>query len=197
MAPGNDRVAQARPGAGTPVALLAVGALIPRKGYDVLLAALAQLADLPWRLTIVGDLRRDAGTTARVYADIARYNLADRILVAGAVSARRLAAFYASAEIFVLASRFEGYGMAFSEAIAHGVPVVGATAGAIPETAPSGAALLAPPGDVDAFAAALRRLIEHPAERRRLAAAAWTAAAALPTWEESATLFSRAIEAVA
>ncbi len=195
--PGNDRVAQARPGAETPVALLAVGALVPRKGYDVLLAALALLTDLPWRLVIIGDIRRDAGTTVRVHADIARYNLAGRVLVAGAVPARRLAALYASADIFVLASRFEGYGMALSEAIAHGVPVVGAMAGAIPETAPSGAALLAPPGDAGAFAAALRRLIERPAERRRLAAAAWAAAAALPTWEESATLFSRAIEAAA
>ncbi len=195
--PGNDRVAQARASAQAPIALLAVGAVVPRKGYDVLLAALATLIDLQWRLTIVGDLRRDVGTAARLYADIARFNLADRVLVTGAVPAKRLAALYASADIFVLASRFEGYGMAFSEAIAHGVPLVGTTAGAIPETAPAGAALLAPPDDVGAFAVAVRRLIENPAERHRLGAAARAAAAALPTWEDSAALFSRAIEAVA
>jgi len=197
--PGNDRVAQppARASAEAPIALLAVGAVVARKGYDVLLAALATLVDLPWRLTIVGDLRRDADAAARLHADIARFDLAGRVLVAGAVPAKRLAALYASADIFVLASRFEGYGMAFSEAIANGLPIVGTTAGAIPETAPAGAALLAPPDDAGAFAAAVRRLIEDPGERRRLAAAARAAAAALPTWEQSAALFSRAIEAAA
>ncbi len=195
--PGNDRVAQARASAEDPIALLAVGAVVPRKGYDVLLGAVATLLDLPWRLTIVGDLGRDFAAAARLHADIARFRLADRVLVTGAVPAERLAALYASADIFVLASRFEGYGMAFSEAIAHGLPVVGTTAGAVPETVPAGASLLTPADDVSAFSAAVRRLIEDPAERHRLAAAARAAAAALPTWEHSAELFSRAIEAVA
>jgi len=192
--PGNDRAARASAGAGGPLALLAVGAVVRRKGYDVLLAALARLLDLPWRLTIVGDLGRDAEAVARLHADIARYDLADRVRVAGVVPAKRLSALYAGADIFVLASRFEGYGMAFAEAIAHGAPIVGTTAGAIPETTPPGAGLLAPPDDVGAFSAAVRRLIENPAERRRRAAAARAGAAALPTWEQSAALFARAIE---
>ncbi len=192
--PGADRAARNCASANSPLALLAVGAVVRRKGYDVLLAAVARLLDLQWRLTIVGDLGRDLDAVARLRADIARFDLADRIVIAGAVPARRLSELYASADIFVLASRFEGYGMAFSEAIAHGVPVVGTTAGAIPETAPPGAALLAPPGDIDALSAAVRRLIENPAERRRRAAAAWAAASALPTWRQSAELFSRAIE---
>jgi glycosyltransferase involved in cell wall biosynthesis len=193
--PGADRVAPARTGGEAPIALLAVGAVVARKGYDVLLAALAMLVDLPWRLTIVGDLGRDAQAVARLRGDIARYNLADRVRVAGVVSAKRLASLYASADIFVLASWFEGYGMAFSEAIAHGLPVVGTTGGAIREAAPAGAALLTPPGDAGAFAAVVRRLIENPTERRRLGAEARAAAAALPTWDDSAALFSRAIEA--
>ena len=85
--------------------------------------------------------------------------------------------------------------MAYSEALAWGVPVVGTTAGAIAESAPAEAALLTPPDDAGAFAAAIRRLIENPAERRRFGEAARTAAAALPTWEDSAALFARAIEA--
>lgn len=195
--PGNDRAAQARADAEAPITMLAIGAATPRKGYDVLMAASALLLDLPWRLVIVGDLGRDAGATARLNADIARFNLGDRVLLTGAVSAERLEAHYASADLFVLASRFEGYGMAFAEAIAHGLPVVGTTAGAIPETVPASAGLLAPPNDVGAFSVALRRLIEDSAERRRLAASARAAAAALPTWERSAELFSQAIEAVA
>jgi glycosyltransferase involved in cell wall biosynthesis len=193
--PGADRAAPGTGAGQATVALLAVGAVVARKGYDVLLAALARLVDLPWRLTIVGDLGRDAEAVARLHADVARLHLADRVRIAGVVSAKRLANLYASADIFVLASRFEGYGMAYAEAIAHGAPVVGTTAGAIPETLPASAALLTPPDDAEAFADAVRRLIENPDERRRLSAAARAAAAALPTWEESAALFAQAIEA--
>ena len=194
--PGNDRALAARVYAQGAIELLAVGAVVPRKGYDVLLAAVAMLLDLPWRLTIVGDLGRDAATTARLYSDIERFDLAHRVLVTGAIPAERLEVLYASADIFVLASRFEGYGMAFAEAIAHGLPVIGTTAGAIPETAPAGASLLTPPDDIPALAIAVRRLIEDSAERCRLARAARAAAAALPTWERAAELFSQAIETV-
>ena len=168
--PGNDRVAPARVHAEGPIELLAVGAVVPRKGYDVLLAAVATLLDLPWRLTIVGDLERDAEATARLRADIARFHLADRVVLTGAVQADRLEALYAGSDIFVLASRFEGYGMAFTEAIAHGLPVIGTTAGAIPETAPAGASLLAPPDDIGSVlvgrAAADRGFRRAPPARR-------------------------------
>jgi len=194
--PGNDRVAQARGSVDGQLSLLAVGAVVPRKGYDVLLAALAPLLDLPWRLTIVGDRARDARTAARLDADIARFNLAGRVLVTGAVPAERLTELYSSADLFVLASRFEGYGMAFAEAIVYGLPVIGTTAGAIPETVPANAGLLVPADDVAALSVALRRLIEDSTERHRFAAAARAAAAGLPTWRHSAELFSRAIEAV-
>ena len=100
------------------------------------------------------------------------------------------------ADVFALASRFEGYGMAFAEAIAHGVPVVGTNAGAIPGTVPPDAGLLVAPDDATAFASALRRLISNSDERRRYAYAARSAAGQLPTWPESAKLFAGALEAV-
>jgi glycosyltransferase involved in cell wall biosynthesis len=195
--PGTDRAAQAQGGSDGTVALLAVGAVVPRKGYDVLIAALAALADLPWRLTIAGDCARDPATAAQIEADIARRDLAGRVVLAGAVSDECLEALYLGADLFVLPSRYEGYGMGFAEAIAHGLPVIGTTAGAIPETVPAGTGLLVPPDDVPALAAALRRLIADPSERGRLKAAARAAAARLPTWAESAALFARAIEAAA
>ena len=195
VAPGTDRAA-ARPrrNAGE-VILLAVGAVIPRKGYDVLVAALAKLAHLPWRLVVAGDSGRSPDTARRLEADIAGFGLAQRIVMLGAVTSERLASLYAGCDLFVLASRFEGYGMAYAEAIAHGVPVVGTMAGAIPETVPAEAGVLVPPDDVEALATALQRLIESPAERERLAAAARIAR--FPSWREQAITFGGVLESIA
>lgn len=202
-----ERITVARPGSDpAPLAhgsrdgvlrLLSVGAVVPRKGFDVLIAALATLTDLPWRLTIAGDRTRDRDATAQLDADIARHALGDRIAVSGAVSPQRLAALYDEADLFVLASRFEGYGMAYAEAVAHGLPVIGTNAGAIPETVPPDAGLLVAPGDIAALAEALRRVIGDEGLRRRLAGAARAAAPQLPTWRHSAEIFARALEKLA
>lgn len=176
------------------VSLLAVGSLVPRKGYDVLVTALAALKDLPWRLTVAGDATRDPATAQRLRSEIARRGLQDRIALLGAVSDERLAALYAEADAFVLASRFEGYGMAYAEAIAHGLPVIATRTGAVPETVPQDAALFVAPDDVDALANALRDLIGDGALRERLSQGARRAAAALPTWQESGELFAKVLE---
>jgi glycosyltransferase involved in cell wall biosynthesis len=193
--PGTDRAAFARGGGDGTVALLAVGAVVPRKGYDLLVAALARLEHLRWRLAIVGDCGRSPDTSRRLEADIARFGLAERIRLRGALTPDELASLYAASDLFVLPSRFEGYGMAFAEAIAHGLPVVGTRAGAIPDTVPSDAGVLVPPDDVEALAVALRRLIEDPHERARLAAGA--RAATFPTWQEQAALFSGVLDRLA
>ena len=195
--PGTDRARTVRPnGASTLVALLAVGSIVPRKGYDVLIAALAGLH----RSALAPDHRgrRTAipRPPRRLRADIEHHRLGPRISLLGAVSASRLAELYALSELFVLPSRYEGFGMAYAEAIAHGLPVIGTTAGAIPETVPASAGVLIPPDDVAALAATLRRLIENTDERAEFAAGARAAAEHLPTWRESAKLFSSAIERV-
>jgi len=193
--PGTDRVAILPRHHTGPTALLTVGSLVPRKGYDVLIEALATLIDLPWHLTIVGDAR-DRATAEQVRVLIEHHKLGPRTSLLGAVSTSRLAELYALSELFVLPSRYEGFGMAYAEAIAHGLPVIGTTAGAIPETVPETAGVLVPPGDAAALAAALRHLIESPRERAQLAEGACTAAKHLPTWAESAKSFSDAIERV-
>lgn len=194
--PGNDPVPAAKTKGGGVVNLLSIGSIVPRKGFDILIAALAQVTDLSWHLTMAGDRTRNANAAAQLDADIVRFDLGSRVTVLGAVSDERIAELYADADLFVLASRHEGYGMAFSEAIARGVPVLATTAGAIPETVPEEAGLLVPPDDVDAFAAGLRRLIADAAERGRLAAGARAAARKLPRWQASAKIFSAALEAV-
>jgi glycosyltransferase involved in cell wall biosynthesis len=177
------------------VLLLAVGAVVPRKGYDVLIAALARIWELPWRLVIVGDCSRSPMTARRLEIDIARFGLADRITLRGSVSADELAAIYAASDLFVLPSRFEGYGMAFAEAIAHGLPVVGTRSGAIPDTVPCDAGVLVATDDPDALAETLRRLIEEPRERELLAAGA--RAARFPSWRDQAARFARVLEDLA
>ena len=115
----------------------------------------------------------------------------------GAVTPDRLTSFYATADLFVLPSRYEGYGMAYTEAIAHGLPVVGTTAGAIPETVPPEAGILVPPDDAAALTRVLHMLLVDPHAREKLAAGARATAARLPTWRDSALVFARAIEALA
>jgi glycosyltransferase involved in cell wall biosynthesis len=192
--PGTDRVAPAPRQPGEALKLLAVGAIVPRKGYDVLIEALAQLKDRDWQLVIVGD-PRSPDTTRRLIQAIVRHRLIDRIELTGSVTQERLAEFYSAADLFVLPSRFEGYGMAYTEAIAYGVPVIGTNVGAIPDTVPSGAGILIPPDDVSALAVTLRRLMDNAPERERLAAAA--RAASFPSWREQAALFAAVLDGLA
>jgi glycosyltransferase involved in cell wall biosynthesis len=194
--PGNDRVAATARPRRESVALLAVGSVVPRKGYDVLVDALAGLADLDWRLVIAGDCARDRATADALAAQIAARGIGARVRVLGAVGEGELAALHRDADVFVLASRYEGYGMAFAEAISHGLPVVGTRAGAIPETVPAGAGILVAPDDVAALAAALRAMIADPDVRESHAVAARAAAARLPDWNATARTFLRVVEAV-
>jgi glycosyltransferase involved in cell wall biosynthesis len=195
--PGNGRVPPARGSRSDVPHLLSVGAVVPRKGFDVLVQALATLADLPWRLTIVGDLTRSPATAAALEADIVRFGLTDRITTLGAVPSERLASLYDRSDLFVLASYFEGYGMAYAEALAHGLPVIGTKSGAIPETIPEEAGLLVAAGDPAALAEALNRAISDAALRSRLSQAALAVARQLPTWPQSAVIFAGALERLA
>jgi glycosyltransferase involved in cell wall biosynthesis len=192
--PGNDPVPSVPGSEDSIVRLLSIGSVLPVKGHDLVIAAVATLNEIPWRLTIAGDRTRDPVAAAQLDADIDAYGLGNKVTVLGAVSPERIGELYLASDVFVLASRFEGYGMALSEAIAHGLPVVSTTAGAIPETVPPGTGLLVPPDDAAALAEALRRLVTSPTERRRLATNARAAAAHLPTWQDAARLFATVIE---
>jgi glycosyltransferase involved in cell wall biosynthesis len=194
VVPGTDRAQFFAVGNGQPPRLLSVAAVVQRKGFDILVEALSRLADLPWHLTIAGDRTRDPVAVAALDAAIARHRLAGRIDCAGAVPAERLQALYAGADLFLLASHYEGYGMAYAEAIAHGLPVIGTTGGAIPEVVPAMAGRLVPPGDVEALAAALRGVLGDSELRFTLRNGARSAAAALPSWADSGARFGRVLD---
>lgn len=194
--PGTDPAPRARGSGGPGVALLAVGSLTPRKGHDVLIAALAGLKGLDWRLTIVGPADRDAAHARALAAQVRAAGLEARVTLAGAVGETELARAYDRADLFVLASRHEGFGMVYTEAMARGLPVLGCDAGAVAE-ATRGAALLVPPGDVAALRAALAGLIGDGGARARLAAACLEAAAEFTRWPETAAIVARVLGEVA
>jgi glycosyltransferase involved in cell wall biosynthesis len=182
--------------AGDSVHLLAVGSITPRKGYDILIEVLGSLKELRWHLTIAGDTTRNDGAFARLKADIARLSLQDRIAIIGAVNSARLAELYASADVFVLASLFEGYGMVFGEAVAHGLPIVATAVGAAQDIVPPGAGSLVAPGDAGALRDALHRVVESAEARGRMAQMAREGADRLPQWRDSGMAFAQVLEAL-
>ncbi|WP_295539127.1 glycosyltransferase family 4 protein [uncultured Thiohalocapsa sp.] len=199
--PGTDPAPLARgsvprgmgPAPGAPLQLLCVGSVTPRKGHDLLVTALAGLDHLPWRLDCVGSLTREPATAAALRAHIQTLGLGARVRLLGEVAPTTLAECYQRADLFVLASWFEGYGMAYAEALARGLPVLGTTGGAVADTVPADAGLLVAPGSVAALRRALSRLLTDAALRGRLAAGAARARARLPDWPAAAACFAAAV----
>ena len=186
------------PGSGEPPVLLCVASVTPRKGHDVLLAALERVRDLPWNCLFVGSLDRDREHADSVLRQVDAAGLVDRIDFVGELDADGLGGLYHGASLFVLASHYEGYGMALAEALARGLPVVSTTGGAIPLTVPADAGILVEPGDVAAFGDALRSLLgPSVTTRAELAAAARRHAEELPNWPDAAQAFAAAINELA
>lgn len=167
--------------------ILCVASLTPRKGQDVLIAALAQLGDRPWRATLAGVEDRDPDYAARLRAMIAEAGLDRRITLTGALAPRALAEAYARAAIFCLPSHHEGYGMVFAEAMAHGLPVLAADIAAAREVMPADACRLVPAGDAAALGAALAALLDDPARAAAMGKAGRRHAATLQGWDATAT----------
>jgi glycosyltransferase involved in cell wall biosynthesis len=191
--PGTEPAPRAR-GSDGPPCLLSVGSVTARKGYDTLIAAFALIADLPWQSRIAGSIDRDKETLRIVREAISRAGLGDRVALTGSLSDDALAREYDSARLFVLPSHFEGYGMAFAEALARGLPVVACAGSAVSTTVPADAGILVPPGDPAALAGALRKLLTDPVELVRRADAAWRHAGRLPRWNDTAHKFAQGLE---
>jgi glycosyltransferase involved in cell wall biosynthesis len=194
--PGTNRARPAvGPAPGRPPTLLCVASVTPRKGHDVLVAALADIRDLPWTCVCVGSTERDRDHAEAVVSSVARVGLRDRVSFVGEREGESLEALFHGASVFVLASHYEGYGMVLAEAIARGIPVVSTTGGAIPYTVPADAAVLVPPGDASAFAAALRDVLDPTSTLRdELAEAARRHATKLLSWSEAVAVFATAVD---
>lgn len=198
-----DRVAVVEPGTapaplawgsrgGTPH-LLCVASITPRKGHDTLLDALEQLQHVDWRLTCVGGFDRHSAYAARLRDRVAAGSLAGRVTLAGELAGAPLEAAYDSADLFVLPTRYEGYGMVVAEALARGLPVVSTPTGAIPELVGDTAGVLVPADDAVALAEALQRMLCEPDALNALREGAARVRATLPTWENAALAMEDAL----
>lgn len=182
LLPGVDRVAPLAVPKADPPLILSVGILHPRKGHDVLIAALGLLADLEWQAVIVGN-PWDAAHAEDLARMVAASGVGGRIRLAAGVGMAERDRLYAEARLFALATRYEGYGIVFNEALVHGLPIISSRTGAVPETVPQDAGLLVAVEDSLGFAGAIRQLLLDHDRRQRMAAAATRAGAELPGWD--------------
>jgi glycosyltransferase involved in cell wall biosynthesis len=196
--PGADRVATpARPVRGQ---LICVGVVSRHKGQDLLVEALADLAERDWHCVLIGSLDRDPGFVAHLRTRITRLGYGRRVRFSGVLTGAALSHAYTTADLLVAPSRAETYGMAVSEALAHGLPVIAAAVGGLPEAFGSaadgtGPGQLIPPGDPAALAAALGDWLGDEGRRRRLQTAVRQRQLTLPGWEQTTQEIADALTA--
>ena len=142
----------------------------------------------------MGSAERDRVTAEALREQVRKLGLADKVQFVGELDEAALQHEYERADVFVLASYLEGYGMVLAEAVAYGLPIVSTRAGAIPDSAWAKASLLVLPGNVEALAEAIARLHDDIELRRQLATNALAAHNELPTWSDSSQRFSAALE---
>lgn len=197
VAPGTEAAAAARGSDGPGVRLFALGAVVPRKGHDVLIEALARLGQRDWQCRIAGNRNRMPGWARGLDARAAELRIARRIEWLGEVDEAGLESAWQDVDALVLASHYEGYGMVVAEALARGLPVVTTTGGALADTLPEGCGWSTPPGDADALARALAEIIDRPGRRAGRARAARQSGARLPDWNTQARRLAEAVEELA
>lgn len=192
--PGTDPVNFA-PCEGKPLRMLTVATITRRKAHNVLIEALAGLQQYQWEAHFVGPNQVDPDWTHELMALISHNDLAHRIHIHGPVA--DVSKEYEQADLFVLPSLYEGYGMVFAEALAHGLPIIGAKAGAVPDLVPDTAGILVQPNDCEALRSALETVLASSERRQSLQIGAQACAKKLPSWRDSAIIISNIIEAVA
>jgi glycosyltransferase involved in cell wall biosynthesis len=190
------------PGSAAGGELLCVAAVTPTKGHDVLVAALSSIADRSWHCVLVGSTARDPGFVARVAQQARESGIEARIQFTGPRTGEDLAKSYAEADLVVLATRAETYGMVVTEALAHGLPVVASAVGGLPEALGRAAdgtrpGLLVPPDDPAALADALSQWLDDGELRRRLRLAARERRGTLPAWSDTVRRVDRVLTEVA
>lgn len=195
--PGTDAVPSADPlRSPAPRQLLCVATITPRKGHSVLIEALAGLRHLPWQLVCAGSTERSPQTTQALRQQIRAEALTDRVRLLGELDSPALEECFAAADLFVLATHYEGYGMAVAEALAHGLPVIATRTGAIADLVGSGAGRVVEPGDCNSLRVALSEVLTNSHVYADIVAGARAARDRLPRWPETCGQATQILEAV-
>ncbi|MEV0133223.1 glycosyltransferase family 4 protein [Dactylosporangium sp. NPDC050688] len=187
------------PGSGAGTALLCVAAVTPHKGHDRLAEGLAKVADVPWHCVCIGSLDRDPAFVDRLRRQLEAHGIQDRVVLAGPRTGAELSAAYADADLLLLASHGETYGMVVTEALARGIPVLATAVGGVPEAlgrAPDGSL----PGllvDAGGLADGLRRWLGEPELRQALRRSATSRRTTLAGWADTSARVSRVLMEVA
>lgn len=202
VAPPGAELGELAPGTATGGALLCVAAVTETKGHDVLFSALSGLRDRQWHCTCVGALDLAPRFVARQRRVLTDNGIADRVHFTGPLVGANLANAYGAADVLVLASRRESYGMVVTEALARGLPVIATSAGGVPETlgpTADGAlpGILVPPEDDQALGSAIADWLEDPDLRDDLRSRARSRRAMLDGWEHPVTTISDALARLA
>jgi glycosyltransferase involved in cell wall biosynthesis len=177
------------------VGLLCVASLTPRKGHRLLIQALHRVAHPGmWTLRIAGNEVMDPTTAGALRDQVTEAGLNGQVEWLGELSAEGLRDTYAQADVFVLPTYFEGYGMAVAEAVAHGLPIISTRTGAIPDLVDEHSGWLVDVGDEDGLREALSALISDDALRTRLTLGARQRRMSLPRWTDSVRLMADALE---
>jgi glycosyltransferase involved in cell wall biosynthesis len=193
VVPGTDDAARSTGSVGPTCRIISIGTLVPRKGHDVLLRAVARLFDLDWQLTIVGSPERDPVHARSLVALAEELGIARRVCFAGEVMDDALEALWHEADLFALATHWEGYGMVIAEALKRGVPVAVSAGGAAGNLVTAECGVVLPVGDHNNLSKALRRMIFGTALRREMAESAWQVGQTLPSWQTQVTAFAEAL----
>ena len=198
VSPGFDRLSLSDAGSehsasdNSRVHALCVAQWIPRKGILDLVRAWTADERPGAMLDLIGETDADPAYTTSIHAAIAGVSDSS-IHVRGPVDDATLGAAYAAADLFVLPSWYEGYGIVYAEALAHGLPILACGVGPVPELVGEEAALLVSPDDVEALSAALDQLLGDPALRSRMSEAAYYRAVGLPSWKDTTVGFLRVL----
>ena len=173
--------------------MLCVASMVPRKGQDVLLNALERLVAFEWHLTCVGRIEHDSTYAAAIVRRSSEAPLGGRVTLAGELAGEALDAAYDRADLFVLPTHYEGYGMAVAEAVSRAIPVVSTPTGAIAELVGTDAGILVAAGNVTALAAALQTLMTERSRLEALRQGALHARTSLGTWDAASARMEEAL----
>lgn len=187
---------ESEPGAGSEghiVNILCVGHLSPRKAQHQLIEALSGLTASSWRCTLAGSPDRVPTYSRALRDQVESAGLAERVEIAGEVAGDRLAQLYRDADLFVLPSLYEGYGMVIDEALAAGLPVISSNGGALAQTADRHGVVQYGAGDVRALSARLSSWLADPGELEHQRRLARRESRRLRTWSQTAADFLAAL----